>query len=359
MSDLASSSTPKTPGRKGGCKRFRAEIGSDSSLDGELSYLDLDTGRVLSAARYAAVERISLSSMEFEGVMAKLSALEKGLEKLNKLEKLDDIESSVKAINSKMCVFEQRLSNTETRVTDLQKSVEFVSAQYDGMSDIPVKVASVEKDLSAVKTENALLNEALVEMKKLNQDLKEDLLDTKARSMRENLIFTNIDVRTESRDGRTFEDTESVLCDFLQRELHITDIKFDRVHRIRSNPNYRSRDNTVRPPPIVAKFTFYKDKELVRKSAHLLRGKRFGINEQFPDEIEQRRRMLYPHLRHARRTGKRANLIKDRLYVGEQEIRVSPHGDVVDRQGRTVPTPTNQPATRQTNYATVAGGTHL
>lgn len=85
----------------------------------------------------------------------------------------------------------------------------------------------------------------------------------------------------------------------------------------------------------------------------MLRGKRFGINEQYPGEIEQRRRMLYPHIRHARRNGRRANLVKDKLYVENEEIGVNANGDVVDRQGRTIPPPPRQP----THSARAAGVT--
>lgn len=278
-------------------------------------------------------------------MMNKLVALEEGLLKLNKLDKLDEIESNVKVINSKMTEFEERLSNTETLVTDLQKSVEFVSSQYDVVTNVAGKLTRVEESLSAVKSENVVLKETLMEMKKINAELK-DLLDTKARGMRENLIFTNIEEKYQTRDGRTFEDTESVLNDFLQNELNTTDVKFDRVHRIRQHPHGngdRRHGQFNRPPPIVAKFTFFKDKERVRKSAYLLRGKRYGINEQFPDEIEQRRRKLYPHLRQARRNRQRAALVKDKLYVEGREIGVNVRGEVVDRQGRSLPEPERFP----------------
>ena len=80
-----------------------------------------------------------------------------------------------------------------------------------------------------------------------------------------------------------------------------------------------------------------------RKSAYLLRGKMYGINEQFPDEIEHRRRKLYPHPRQARRNRKRAALVKDTLYVEGREIGVNARGEVVDRQGRLLPEPERRP----------------
>ena len=156
-----------------------------------------------------------------------------------------------------------------------------MSSQYDVVTNVAEKLTSVEQSLSAVKSENVLLKETMMEMKIINNALKEDLLDTKDRGLRENLIITNIKEKFESRDGITFEDTESVVNDFLQNELHITDVKFDRVHRIRQRPqgNCDGRQGQFNRPPTI-KFTFFKDKEMVRKSAYLLRGKRYGINKQ-------------------------------------------------------------------------------
>jgi len=53
--------------------------------------------------------------------------------------------------------------------------------------------------------------------KSVNTKLKEDLLDLKSRSIRDNLIFTNI---TEQQE----EDTEQVLVGSLQNKLNLTDI---------------------------------------------------------------------------------------------------------------------------------------
>lgn len=49
-------------------------------------------------------------------------------------------------------------------------------------------------------------------------------MDTKSRSMRESLIFTNIDDIFSIREGNSFEDTESAFCDFLQKEIDISDV---------------------------------------------------------------------------------------------------------------------------------------
>jgi hypothetical protein len=52
--------------------------------------------------------------------------------------------------------------------------------------------------------------------------------------------------------------------------------------------------NSERPRPIIARFLYYSDLDKAKKAERNLRGTYFGVNEQFPPEIEERRRKLYP-----------------------------------------------------------------
>lgn len=308
---FGSTSTPQTPARdrRQPSKRGRHERESDSSLDAELSYLDLDTGRVTSFRRQP--ESVTLSTEQFDSISRKLSTLEKFCEKLDKLDKLDSIEITVNSLSLKISTFERRLNENETKMGELQQAMSFISDKYDSLALQPAKVDDLEKTVKKNKTENAELRHAIEEMMSVNAELKEDLLDLKSRSMRDNLIFTNI---PESHN----ENTEAVLSEFLQSKLQLNGIQFERVHRLKTR-----RDSRVphRPPPIVAKFSFFKDRETVRKSGRRLAGTNYSIQEQFPEEIERRRKPLYPLLRQARRENQRAALIKDRLYINGREVR--------------------------------------
>jgi len=50
-------------------------------------------------------------------------------------------------------------------------------------------------------------------------------------------------------------------------------------------------------------------------NAYWLRNTPYGIRQQFPREIEDRRSELYPIQKEAKRQGKRVALIRDRLYI--------------------------------------------
>lgn len=310
MSIKFASSTPSTPiNVKRLPKRGRHDRGSDSSVDGELSYLDLDTGGITLSRRQP--EAPSISTKQIDTILSKLSALEKSCVNLKKLDKLDGIEAKMNTITNKMAQLEKRLDKTELENKELQKSVTFLSDQYDTVKTKTDKVTELEKQVASSKAENEAIKQTVTDIMDMNKQLKEELLDIKCRDMRDNLVFTNINQAAD-------EDTEAVLREFLASKLNIDNVSIERAHRIRPKQTIRDRS---RPLPIVAKFSFFKEREKIRKSGRLLAGTNYSIQEQFPEEIEQRRKPLYPMLRQARKEKKRAALVKDRLFIDGQEVR--------------------------------------
>ena len=85
------------------------------------------------------------------------------------------------------------------------------------------------------------------------------------------------------------------IFDFCELELGIDNVrqnvKIDRAHRIG-----QLRPNKIRP--IVAKFNYFQDKETIKKAAtEKLKNSRYSVGDQFPVEIQQRRRKLVPVLK--------------------------------------------------------------
>ena len=137
--------------------------------------------------------------------------------------------------------------NTAT-ATELQHSVSFLSDQYDSVVVADSKqMKQVENKVDLVNVENNLIKSNLEELKQINSQLKEDLLDI---TMRVNLLFTNI---AHTRD----EDTEAVVSNFIETHLKLCDIPFEREHRLRSRVDKQSR-----PSPIVAKLRFSNNERL-------------------------------------------------------------------------------------------------
>ena len=122
MSTL-STSTPLATKQERKRKKVKC---SESSIEGDLSYLDLDTGRIQTASRHD--EGVA----DFDKMMNKLDMMQtKFSSKLDKLDKIDDIEKCVRAMNVKVRYLESRVTQAESATTELQQSVSFVSDQYD------------------------------------------------------------------------------------------------------------------------------------------------------------------------------------------------------------------------------------
>ena len=108
------------------------------------------------------------------------------------------------------------------------------------------------------------------------------MVDLQCRSMKYNLIFTGL-----GGEGRG-EDIESKLKVFLNIKLGINwNIEFKNVHRFGKFMKGKNR-------PIVARFLYENNRVAVRDNAFKLKGTEFGIQEQFPQVIDERRKSLYP-----------------------------------------------------------------
>ena len=86
---------------------------------------------------------------------------------------------------------------------------------------------------------------------------------------------------------------------------------FVRCHRVGKPQQQRGR-------PIIVRFHHYADRELVWSRKTLLKGKAFSIHENFASEVEFKRKLLYPILTAAKKTGN-----YDRCYLNGDVLRIS------------------------------------
>lgn len=145
--------------------------------------------------------------------------------------------------------------------------------------------------------------------------MKETILDIQTRSMHDNLIFSGIPKHPS-------DNPETVIKDFMKTQLKlppdtVNQITFYRVYRLGSRSDKS-------PRPIIVKVEHYKHKELIKSRGKELRGTHYGLNDQFPREINERRKVLYPIFKQHRQNNKRANLVVDKLYTEGQLHRDTP-----------------------------------
>ena len=167
-------------------------------------------------------------------------------------------------------------------------------------------VHDLHQENSDLRQKCRILEGRLVRAEKEISEVKEQLLMQEARSMRDNLVFFNI---PESKN----ENCEGVLRHFLRTEMKIsepdlTKIRFDRVHR--SGQHHQHHQNQQghpqgHPRVMVAKFNPYEGRQIVLSHVkNLDRTKNFGVNEQLPRQMAERKKQLLPRYKDARQAKK-------------------------------------------------------
>ena len=245
----------------------------------------------VSPASPQVLAQSSLSGDVVTKLFERLDMMDKKLFAVDqKVSQLETIQNSLTNVTVKVNTMSAKVTTMETQMSNLERSRQFDS-----------------KTLDEMKKKQSDLEKMIKKMEKSENEQKERLLDLQCRQMRDNLIFYNI------RDERQESDEECVnkLYNFLEDDLKITNarmIKTDRVHRL-------GRYSPVKTRPIIVKFCFYQDREMIRKAAKTLEGTQYSISQQFPKEINSRRKALVPTLKSLKEEGHRAYISVDKLYV--------------------------------------------
>lgn len=213
---------------------------------------------------------------------------------------LDSIDKKLTSLDARLALVEVLHKEFQA----LRESLEFSQQQ----------VASLVTENQTLKEDIKKLTEGMTQLSGENKRFKESLLDIQARSMRDNLVFSGIAETAE-------EDAETTVRQFIQHQLKlpsdtVKNISFHRVHRLGGR-----KPGNSRPRPIVAKFEHFKQKEQVKGRGRELRGTNYSVNDQFPKEILDRRRALFPIRKKHISEGCKATVTVDKLYVNGQLFR--------------------------------------
>ena len=231
------------------------------------------------------------------------------------------------------------------KLEGIERSMNFMNAEVE---EFRSNISKVQKEVESLKKENRLLKEEI-------DSNKDSITDIKCRSMRSNLLIHGID---EEKN----EDCEQRVRNLLENNLGIDpkNIEIERSHRLGKYQKEKKR-------PIVTKFLKFKDKENIKKAGFKLKGTPFGISDQFPKEINDRRTILRKIEKEEKTKGRPAFLAVDRLYtpgwcyfVKEGKVNRVPSKRPVHPQ-RNENTETPQGSRQQdeeTSISQVIGGAH-
>ena len=192
-----------------------------------------------------------------------------------------------------------------TKFDDVKDDVKEMKEVYAGlmkeMSDLKSEVADLRHANDALKAENDALKEKVEAIERKTDDLED-------RSKRQNIIIHGL-----PRDihEKTWKDCEDVVRELIVDKMELTgEMPFDRVHRLTSDKN----------SPVIARFTFYKDKEEVMRAKGKLKGTKIFIGEDFSRRVRDVRKRLAPHLKTLKSQGKRATMVFDHLVVDGKKL---------------------------------------
>ena len=246
------------------------------------------------------------------------------------------------SIEMKISENKMLIDSAGKKINDVEASQKFLADQYDEVSkqsvDLHADLNKLKQTMSDMKMKNDHLQED-------NSALQEDVLDLKCRSMRDNLVFigfselpsaaaprtsspsTASSVPMETQNPGTYaqaaaaaEDCKRKVLEFCQDVPKIDNarerIHIDRAHRMGPTAPGKSR-------PIVAKFKDTASKMCVKNALRSvnLRNTPFNVFDQLPQEIQERRKALVPVMLKARSEGKRAYLVRDKLFINNRQYR--------------------------------------
>jgi hypothetical protein len=210
--------------------------------------------------------------------------------------------SSLEAVEKKVTEFESELKKIWIYISDTNK------ATIERVGKVEERVETTDFSLS-------LANSKVLELEKEKDSLKDEIVYLQSQSMRNNLVFSNIpEAPLEGPDV-----AEAKLREFMTDKMKIAKdivdkMGFERVHRIGPKIDGKTRK-------LVAKFSLFKERELVRKQWKALEGTPYYVNEQFPKEVIDKRRKLVPKMKDARREGKTAWIAYDTLYINGKPVK--------------------------------------
>ncbi|KAL9964014.1 hypothetical protein ACROYT_G027585 [Oculina patagonica] len=193
---------------------------------------------------------------------------------------------------------QKQLENTNA---DLEKSLQFA---HESISKLSERVVAQEKTISE-------LEKGVNELTKSANFEKERAIKLESHSRRNNLIFYGIPEERNENSSKT----ESTLFSFMENNLKLKEEDIDGISIERAHRLGKQNASDEKPRPIIAKFTFHKNKEIILSNARVLAGTDFGISQDFPREIVEIRRGLVKVLKEAKKKGRDAKLIYDKLYI--------------------------------------------
>ena len=215
-------------------------------------------------------------------------------------------------------------------VTDIKDSVREVKKDFE---ELKRSLEFSQKDLrdTDIKFTNLESKVEQVRMKARDQegfmDYVEDQMEYMENQSRRNNVKI-LGLREDKEKETSWEETEKIVKNVIRNQFQIKeDIHIERAHRVGkprplgSHDDTSDNDDADRPKltrPIIAKFTFWKQKEKVLRAARQKKAKDIRLFPDFAKRTIDRRAEKIPELIEQRKKGKIAYLVMDKIVVNDR-----------------------------------------
>ena len=214
--------------------------------------------------------------------------------------------------NQEFAEFEKIKARVAALEEENEKLKEASDSTATDILNLQTTAASTCHNMAATNDEVNSLKEEALKLRRRNIRLE-------AYTRRESIkIFGMKEAAGESNE----ENAEELVRELFKSKMEIPrekveNIRFERVHRI---PSRRDRSRS-KQRPMIAKFSFYQDKEYIWSFVKNLRGTKIEIANDFPKEIDKIHETLYPVLKRAKQAKQTAFFKVDKLTINGQIYR--------------------------------------
>ena len=205
----------------------------------------------------------------------------------------------------------------ERRVSEKTEDLTMqLTGTIDSLRGHDFEIVEVKRENEYLRNRFELQQGRITRLEKVVEDQREEILMIQARSMRDNVIFYNV----PEKGRETYEETKKVVQDFLKEEMRMTD---ENIKKVEINRAHRSGFNPRGPRNIIANMKTSESKFVIMSHAkNLNRGKNFGVSEQLPREMNERKKQLLPKFRSAQQQEKKPKWNLDKLVIDRKETKV-------------------------------------
>lgn len=215
------------------------------------------------------------------------------------------------------------LTNT---VSEMKQSIEFRDKE---ITDLKSSISDTDKKVNSNTESIQTLNYKCEMLSKKNEKLHNKLVALETQSRRDNLKLCGINEKPQGpgfgRFNKQNQESEDECKERVYKVLinmgveNARSIEFVRCHRLGLKP----KGPNAKPRKIIFKLKDYDDRKRIWDKKDTLDGSGIFLEADFPEEVEQRRRILKPIAKAARAEGKEAGVSVDRLIIDDRRYTIN------------------------------------